>query len=41
MRTDDMRLRPPRHRVDRRSISWWTAQAAVFALPLPLTLGIL
>lgn len=37
----DLRLRPPRNRVARRSIGWWSAQAAVFALPLPLTFGIL
>ncbi|GIH50971.1 hypothetical protein SAMN05421833_109124 [Microbispora rosea] len=37
----DLRLRPPRNRVACRSIGWWSAQAAVFALPLPLTFAIL
>ncbi|WP_431044267.1 PH domain-containing protein [Streptomyces sp. P1-3] len=36
-----MRLRPPRHRVGSRAIGWWTLQSALFALPLPLTFGIL
>lgn len=40
-RHDNLRLRPPRHRVDRRAIGWWTVQSAVFALPLPLVFGIL
>jgi membrane protein YdbS with pleckstrin-like domain len=40
-RLDDVRLRPPRNRVENRAIGWWTLQAAVFALPLPLTFGIL
>src|ERR1044072_5308921 len=38
---DNVRLRPPRHRVDRRALGWWTLQSSLFALPLPLTLGIL
>ncbi|PRX53389.1 hypothetical protein B0I32_128145 [Nonomuraea fuscirosea] len=38
---DNVRLRPPRNRVEGRAIGWWSAQAAVFALPLPLTFGIL
>ncbi|MFF4127015.1 hypothetical protein ACFYYP_26120 [Microbispora rosea] len=37
----NLRLRPPRNRVACRSIGWWSAQAAVFALPLPLTFAIL
>jgi len=31
--SDELRLRPPRHRVDRRAIRWWTAQALASALP--------
>ncbi|EFL26019.1 MULTISPECIES: PH domain-containing protein [Streptomyces] len=38
---DNVRLRPPRHRVDRRALGWWTLQSSLFALPLPLTFGIL
>ncbi|MGK5630394.1 PH domain-containing protein [Streptomyces sp. URMC 123] len=37
----DPALRPPRHRVERRAIGWWTLQATLWALPLPLTLGVL
>ncbi|WPB93148.1 PH domain-containing protein [Streptomyces malaysiensis] len=40
-RDDNLRLRPPRHRVDRRAIGWWTLQSTLFALPLPLIFGIL
>ncbi|MCQ8832007.1 PH domain-containing protein [Streptomyces malaysiensis] len=40
-RDDNLRLRPPRHRVDRRALGWWTLQSTLFALPLPLTFGIL
>ncbi|MFB7289531.1 PH domain-containing protein [Actinacidiphila glaucinigra] len=40
-RTHDVGLRPPRHRVDRRAPAWWTLQAAVLALPLPLVFGAL
>ncbi|GAA4870599.1 PH domain-containing protein [Saccharopolyspora cebuensis] len=29
-----LQLRPPRHRVERRAIAWWTAQAALLVLPL-------
>lgn len=29
-----LRLRPPRERVDRRSIAWWTAQSVLTVLPL-------
>ncbi|KAA2267023.1 PH domain-containing protein [Solihabitans fulvus] len=35
------RLRPPRHRVERRAVSWWTAQAALVALPTPLVFAVL
>ncbi|MEU6896299.1 PH domain-containing protein [Streptomyces sp. NPDC046557] len=34
-------LRPPRNRVERRAIGWWTLQSSVFALPLPLVFGVL
>ncbi|WP_030203718.1 PH domain-containing protein [Streptomyces sp. NRRL S-87] len=37
----ELRLRPPRNRVDRRAIGWWTLQSSLFALPLPLVFGIL
>ncbi|MER6951572.1 PH domain-containing protein [Nonomuraea sp. NPDC000554] len=40
-RTDDVRLRPPRNQLDRRAISWWTLQSTLFALPLPITFGVL
>ncbi|MFE3327077.1 PH domain-containing protein [Streptomyces sp. NPDC059176] len=40
-RSDAVRLRPPSHRVDRRALGWWTLQAAVFAVPLPLVFGVL
>ncbi|MGC9501266.1 PH domain-containing protein [Streptomyces sp. WG7] len=39
--TGGVGLRPPRHRVDRRALGWWTLQSAVFALPLPLVFGAL
>nr|WP_228717564.1 PH domain-containing protein [Allosaccharopolyspora coralli] len=35
-----MRLRPPRHRVDRRAILWWTLRAALLVAPLLLALGV-
>ncbi|MEU5425249.1 PH domain-containing protein [Streptomyces olivoreticuli] len=38
---EDVRLRPPRHRVSSRAVGWWTLQSALFAVPLPLTFGIL
>ncbi|MFB7916207.1 MULTISPECIES: PH domain-containing protein [unclassified Streptomyces] len=38
---EDVRLRPPRHRVGSRAIGWWTVQSALLAVPLPLTFGIL
>ncbi|MCM4084138.1 PH domain-containing protein [Paractinoplanes hotanensis] len=34
-------LRPPRHRLDRRALGWWTVQAAVFALPPVAVLALL
>ncbi|MFE1863033.1 PH domain-containing protein [Streptomyces anandii] len=38
---DELRLRPPRHRVERRAIAWWTTQASLFALPLPIVFAVL
>jgi len=38
---EELRLRPPRHRVDRRAIGWWVVQSILFGLPLPLTFLIL
>ncbi|WP_217145649.1 PH domain-containing protein [Streptomyces sp. AC627_RSS907] len=35
------RLRPPRHRLERRALGWWTAQAAVVVLPPILVLALL
>ncbi|MFC3996681.1 PH domain-containing protein [Nocardiopsis sediminis] len=29
-----LRLRPPRHRVERRAIAWWTARSLLIAVPL-------
>ncbi|KUM96644.1 hypothetical protein AQI95_42425 [Streptomyces yokosukanensis] len=37
----ELRLRPPRHRVESRAIGWWTLQSSLFALPLPLVFGVL
>nr|AAX98181.1 putative membrane protein [Streptomyces aizunensis] len=37
----DVRLRPPRNRVDSRAVGWWTVQSAMYALPLPITFGVL
>ncbi|GAA4620865.1 PH domain-containing protein [Actinoallomurus vinaceus] len=34
-------LRPPRNRVERRAIGWWTAQSSLFALPVPIVFAIL
>ncbi|MDS1269698.1 PH domain-containing protein [Lipingzhangella sp. LS1_29] len=31
-----LRLRPPRHRVERRAISYWTVRAALVAVPVVL-----
>jgi hypothetical protein len=38
-----MQLRPPRHRVSRRAITWWSAQAAleVATVVVPLVIGLL
>ncbi|MFF8960081.1 PH domain-containing protein [Streptomyces sp. NPDC014894] len=41
VRNDELRLRPPRNRVESRAIGWWTLQSALFALPLPIVFGVL
>jgi uncharacterized protein len=38
---NDLTLRPPRNRVDRRALGWWITQSSIFALPLPITFAIL
>lgn len=35
-----VRLRPPRHRVERRAISWWSAQATAGVVPVLVALGV-
>ncbi|APU17435.1 MULTISPECIES: PH domain-containing protein [Actinoalloteichus] len=35
------RLRPPRHRLDRRAVGWWSARAVLLALPPVLLLALL
>ncbi|MFE7560008.1 PH domain-containing protein [Kitasatospora sp. NPDC057500] len=35
------RLRPPRHRLDRRALLWWRTQAAALALPPVAVLALL
>jgi membrane protein YdbS with pleckstrin-like domain len=40
-RMNDLTLRPPRNRVERRAIGWWTAQSSLFALPLPVVFAVL
>lgn len=39
-RSGTLRLRPPRNRVDRRAISWWTAQALLVAAPPVVVLAV-
>lgn len=34
-------LRPPRHAVDPRAVSWWTAQALVVVVPAAVALAVL
>ncbi|WP_190124327.1 PH domain-containing protein [Streptomyces inusitatus] len=41
VRNDELRLRPPRNRVESRAIGWWTLQSSLFALPLPIVFGVL
>ncbi|MFR9731561.1 PH domain-containing protein [Saccharopolyspora sp. MS10] len=36
-----VRLRPPRHRVERRAVGWWSAQAAVLVVPPVVVLAVL
>ncbi|MBB5067615.1 hypothetical protein BJ969_000703 [Saccharopolyspora gloriosae] len=36
-----VRLRPPRHRIERRAIGWWSAQAATLVLPPLIALAVL
>ncbi len=40
--SEPLRLRPPRHRVSRRAIIWWSTQAAaeVAAVLVPLVIGV-
>ncbi|MEU6265317.1 PH domain-containing protein [Saccharopolyspora shandongensis] len=35
-----LRLRPPRNRVERRAIGWWTTQSLVLVLPLLIALAV-
>ncbi|WP_371501916.1 PH domain-containing protein [Kitasatospora sp. NBC_00374] len=35
--SEGLRLRPPRHRVERRAVAWWTVQASLIPVPLILT----
>jgi membrane protein YdbS with pleckstrin-like domain len=35
-----LRLRPPRHSVDRRAVHWWTAQALAQIVPLLVALAV-
>lgn len=39
--TTTVRLRPPRHLVERRAVRLWTAQALVLVVPPALVLGVL
>ncbi|MGH3913117.1 MAG: PH domain-containing protein [Pseudonocardiaceae bacterium] len=32
--SEPLRLRPPRHRVSSRAVTWWTAQAVLLATPV-------
>lgn len=41
MSEDGLRLRPPRNRVERRAIGWWTTQALALVLPPVIVLVIL
>ena len=40
--SESLRLRPPRHRVSRRAIMWWSTQAVleVIAVLVPLVIGL-
>ncbi|WP_346074272.1 PH domain-containing protein [Saccharopolyspora thermophila] len=39
--TGELRLRPPRHRVERRAIGWWTTQALLLVVPPLVALAVL
>ncbi|MBA2696107.1 MAG: PH domain-containing protein, partial [Actinobacteria bacterium] len=43
MESAELQLRPPRHRVSRRAITWWTVQAVLTVLTLlvPVLVGLL
>ncbi|TDD91188.1 PH domain-containing protein [Saccharopolyspora karakumensis] len=41
MPEDGVRLRPPRNRVERRAVAWWTAQALALLLPPVIVLVVL
>jgi membrane protein YdbS with pleckstrin-like domain len=36
----ELRLRPPRHRVDPRAVHWWTAQALTLVVPVVVALAV-
>ncbi|WP_184728846.1 PH domain-containing protein [Saccharopolyspora phatthalungensis] len=38
--TAGLRLRPPRNRVERRAIGWWTTQALILVAPPLIALGV-
>ncbi|MFK3983766.1 PH domain-containing protein [Micromonospora sp. NPDC050397] len=38
---EPLRLRPPRHRLERRALAWWTIQAVVVVLPPVAVLALL
>ncbi|MDA3629680.1 PH domain-containing protein [Saccharopolyspora oryzae] len=38
--TTGLRLRPPRNRVERRAIGWWTVQALVLVVPVLVALAV-
>ncbi|MFB7666050.1 PH domain-containing protein [Kitasatospora sp. NPDC056138] len=39
--SETLRLRPPRHRVERRAIAWWTVQSSLIPVPTMLVVGTL
>lgn len=39
--TDTVRLRPPRHRVERRAVGLWTVHALFLAVPIAVVFGVL
>jgi membrane protein YdbS with pleckstrin-like domain len=38
--TEVLRLRPPRHRVSRRAVTWWTAHAILEVVTVVIPLGV-